>query len=105
MTRATTSAACLALATSLATCGALAAGAPASPAAAQEAGTTVVGERETALGLFLTPWQEEGPAALDHPPVLFDVAPSSVDADAYARSSRFERDLAGWRRARVEPGR
>jgi hypothetical protein len=69
------------------------------------AGTTVVGERETALGLVLTPWQDEAPAALDRPPALLDETPAPVDADAYARTNRFERDLAGWRRARVEHAR
>jgi hypothetical protein len=68
-------------------------------------GTTVVGERETALGLVLTPWPDEGPAPLDRPPALLDELPSPTDAEAHARSTRFERDLAGWRRARVEPSR
>ncbi|HKY90355.1 MAG TPA: hypothetical protein VJM11_04915 [Nevskiaceae bacterium] len=77
-----------------------AAGAPAT-----DEGTTVVGERETALGLVLTPWPDEGPAALDRPPSLLDEAPAPVDADAYGRAVRIERDLAGWRRARVEPSR
>lgn len=70
-----------------------------------EDGTTVVGERETALGLVLTPWQDEGPAALDRPPALLDEEPAGIDPGAYARASRFERDLAGWRRARVEHSR
>jgi hypothetical protein len=68
-------------------------------------GTTVVGERETALGLVLTPWQDEGPAALDRPPALLDEPPATVDPGAYARAIRFEQDLVGWRRARVEYSR
>jgi hypothetical protein len=70
-----------------------------------DGGTTIMGERETALGLVLTPWQDEGPAALDRPPALLDEAPAPVDAGEYARTSGFERDMAGWRRARVEHAR
>lgn len=70
-----------------------------------DSGTTVMGERETALGLVLTPWQDEGPAPLDRPPALLDEAPTAVDAGDYARTHRFEADLAGWRRARVEHAR
>jgi hypothetical protein len=35
-------------------------------------GTTIVGEQETSLGLYLTPWKDEGPGDLGQPPVLFD---------------------------------
>lgn len=56
-----------------------------SPAAT--AGTTVVGEQDAAVGLFLAPWKNESRSELDRPPRLLDPDFAPVDAVGYARSA------------------
>lgn len=54
---------------------------------ATTAGTTVVGEQDAAVGLFLAPWKNESRGELDRPPGLLDPDFAPVDAVGYARSA------------------
>ncbi len=52
---------------------------------ASEAGTTIVGEQESAVGLFLTPWQDERASNVDRPPSR--LSPATPDAGSFAASA------------------
>lgn len=66
-------------------------------------GTTIVGEREAAVGLYLLPWREEAPSAIDRPPRPLMDAPAPLDAAAFARRVDSDEAEAAYRRVRVEP--
>lgn len=69
------------------------------------AGTTIVGERESDQGLYLTPWKEEHADDIDPPPGLLDVPPGPVDPRAFARQVRDAATLAAYRRELLQPNR
>lgn len=68
---------------------------------AAEAGTTIVGDRDSDLGLNLLPWKREHADSIDPPPGLYDVAPEMLDAQALARSVEDRQSLEAWRRQQL----
>ena len=71
-------------------------------APANEAGTTIVGEQESAVGLFLTPWQEERASDLDRPPSRLAPAVPATDAADFARSAAAYDNLQAYRREQLQ---
>ncbi|MGH8444387.1 MAG: hypothetical protein ACREVL_03920 [Solimonas sp.] len=80
-----------------------AAGAAGDVPAGASGGTTIVGERETAVGLYLMPWQEEAPSDIDRPPQFFDQPQQAIDATAFHARVEADAANAAYRRVRVEP--
>lgn len=72
---------------------------------APQAGVTILGDQDSALGLVLAPWKEETAADLDRPPALQDPEPEAVDAEAYARSLRYYQTGRAYRRERLQRNR
>lgn len=72
------------------------------PAAAPEIGTNIVGERDTAVGLYLVPWREESASDMDRPPRLYDVPLQPLDADAFAARVHTQETIAAYRRSRSD---
>ena len=69
-------------------------------APAPEAGTTIVGEQESAIGLFLTPWQDERASNLDRPPSR--LAPAAPAADSFAASAAAYESQWAYRREQLQ---
>ena len=67
----------------------------------QTTGTTIIGEREAAVGLYLTPWREERASDIDRPPRLFDPARHPLDAAGFEREVEVRESIEAYRRARV----
>ena len=53
----------------------------------QQRGTTIVGEQEAAVGLYLAPWKNEQPAEVSRPPGLYDPVPAPLDTAGHARAA------------------
>lgn len=71
------------------------------PAAAPSLGTTIVGERDTAVGLYLTPWREEAASDIDRPPRLYEPPLRALEAEAFARDVEVRESIEAYRRARL----
>lgn len=70
-----------------------------------EAGTTIVGERDSDVGLYLTPWKEEHPDNIDPPPSLLDEPPQPLDPRGFARQVRDAATVTAYRREQRLPNR
>lgn len=76
--------------------------APGKPAAPGErgvhkaaAGTTVIGEQEAPIGLYITPWRNSAAAGgLDRPARLLDEALLPLDPDVFKRQVEYHRALS-----------
>jgi hypothetical protein len=71
---------------------------PIEPTAAPQtlpgAGTTVVGERETPIGLYIMPWrQSEAQGGLDRPARLLDEELRPLDPEVFRRQVEYHRAL------------
>ena len=76
-------------------------GAPAAPAQPTDGvhkaatGTTVVGEQESPIGLYITPWRNSAAAGgLDRPARLLDEALLPLDPDVFKRQVEYHRALS-----------
>ncbi|MEQ1439104.1 hypothetical protein AAG565_07055 [Fontimonas sp. SYSU GA230001] len=69
--------------------------------AADAEGTTIVGEREAAVGLYLAPWQGETASDVDRPPALHDVPPQSIDPQRFRRLADYDEAIRDYRRERL----
>ncbi len=58
------------------------------PAAAQ-VGTTIVGDQEAPLGLFLAPWKDASRSEVMDIPGLYDTPLDPVSPEGFARSARY----------------
>lgn len=74
-------------------------------AQAGEAGTTIVGERDSEVGLYLTPWKEEHADNIDPPPSLLDEPPQPLDAHSFAQHLRDAGTISAYRRELRQPNR
>lgn len=62
-----------------------------------EHGTTVVGEQEAPIGLYITPWRNSAAAGgLDRPARLLDEALMPLDPDEFSRYVNYNRALTQW---------
>ncbi|AXQ27570.1 hypothetical protein D0B54_02250 [Solimonas sp. K1W22B-7] len=77
-------------------------GVAAAEAPAAESGTTIVGEQESSVGLFLTPWQDERASDLDRPPSRLAPATPSLDATDFGRSAAAYETLLAYRREQLQ---
>lgn len=75
----------------------------AGPPPEESGGTTIVGERETAVGLYLLPWQEEAPSDIDRPPARFEMPAQAPDGERLRALSDADEANAAYRRVRTEP--
>lgn len=69
---------------------------------APQAGVTIMGDQDSALGLFLAPWKEESAAELGRPPAMSDPQPVAVDAQAYLRTHTYYETGRAYRRERLQ---
>jgi hypothetical protein len=72
------------------------------PAAKADAGTTIVGEQESAVGLTLLPWAEEYASDLDRPPLRHDEPAVALDAQGFARRSAYHAQRTAYRREKLQ---
>ncbi|MES0874926.1 hypothetical protein [Sinimarinibacterium thermocellulolyticum] len=75
--------------------------AAAAPDTAEPAGTTIVGEREAAVGLHLAPWQDEAAFDLDRPPGLHDVPLQALDPRRFELQADYDEAIRDYRRERL----
>lgn len=76
------------------------AGIPKKPAAGGvTAGTTIVGEQESAIGLYLTPWKDEHAAVMSRPPALLDEPAASGNSGLQSQPGSYN-DIAAYQRER-----
>jgi multidrug efflux pump subunit AcrA (membrane-fusion protein) len=68
---------------------------------ASAAGTTIIGEREAAIGLYLAPWQDEHASDLDRPPGLYDVPLQTLDVQRFRRQADYDEAIRDYRRERL----
>lgn len=74
--------------------------------AADDPGTTIMGDRDSALGLVLAPWKDETPAAdLDRPPVMQDPGSAALDEAAFARTTRYYETGRAYRSEKLQRNR
>lgn len=70
---------------------------PGKPGGIQKAttGTTVIGEQESPIGLYIMPWrQSQSQAGLDRPARLLDEALMPLDLDVFKRQVEYNRALS-----------
>lgn len=70
---------------------------PVRPGGVQKArtGTTVIGEQESPIGLYIMPWrQSQSQAGLDRPARLLDEALLPLDLDVFKRQVEYNRALS-----------
>lgn len=68
-------------------------------------GTTIVGERDTAVGLFVSPWQEQAASALETAPGPYDVPMQPVEIERFRRLADYDRVSRDYERERWLDGR
>ncbi len=78
----------------------------ASPAVADEPrtkiepGITIFGERDSPIGLFITPWKNAyADKRLSRPTLQLDEVPLPVDPDTFRRQLSYDRMTTGYRRS------
>ena len=75
--------------------------APVAPAGVEKAqtGTTVIGEQEAPIGLYIMPWrQSQAQAGLDRPARLLDEALLPLDPEVFKRQVEYHRALTQFQR-------
>lgn len=66
------------------------------------AGTTVVGDRESPIGLYITPWRNDAPeAALDRPARFLEEQLLPLDADVFRRQIEYYNTITSHLRPRA----
>jgi hypothetical protein len=70
-----------------------------------EPGTTIVGERDSDVGLYLTPWKEEHANDLDPPPGLLDQTLEPIDGASFGRNVRESATVTAYRREQMQRNR
>jgi hypothetical protein len=64
--------------------------------AADEAGTTIIGERESPIGLYIMPWRESPPeSGMDRPARLLQEKLLPVDEQVFIRQIEYHNALSG----------
>jgi hypothetical protein len=71
------------------------------PAVKTDTGTTVVGERESPIGLYITPWRNDAPEAeLDRPARFLEEELLPLDPDVFRRQVEYFNTITDHLRAR-----
>lgn len=66
----------------------------------KEAGVSViVGEQDSAMGLTLTPWNEEYATGLDQPPSLYRAPTAAINDSSLQRQTEYRDNLTSYRRS------
>ncbi|MDB5985756.1 MAG: hypothetical protein JWR16_809 [Nevskia sp.] len=82
---------------------------PAQPSAAVaegESGTTVVGDKEAPIGLYITPWKDGyAEHGLDRPARFVDVDTSPIDPDTFQRRINYYNVITDYREAHLASGK
>lgn len=66
------------------------------------AGTTVVGDRESPIGLYITPWRNDAPEAeLDRPARFLEEQLLPLDADVFRRQIEYYNTISSHLRPRA----
>lgn len=69
--------------------------------AEREAGTTIIGERESPIGLYITPWRNATPEKeLDRPARFLDEALMPLDPDVFRRQLEYYNTISDHLRSR-----
>lgn len=69
---------------------------PAQPSKGPGIGTTIVGERESPIGLYITPWRNAyAEADIDRPARLLQEPLLPIDEDVFLRQVEYHRALSG----------
>jgi hypothetical protein len=72
---------------------------------AGEAGTTIVGEQESPIGLYITPWKDEyAERGLDRPARLLDEELQPIDKATFARQVEYFDKISAYRKAKLAAG-
>ena len=66
-------------------------------------GTRIIGDEEAALGLTITPWQEESPVEMDRPPLLLEPGAEKINAAELRSRVRTQQTISAFRRSSVDP--
>lgn len=74
---------------------------PAASAPAETVGTTIYGDHEQALGLYLMPWKEEAASDIDRPPRLLQLSPKLGSAEAAESRAMLHDSINAFRHAQV----
>lgn len=70
----------------------------------EDGGTTIVGERESPIGLYITPWRDAySEQDIDRPARLLQVDMSPIDREVFARQVEYHKALT--ETGRRQPGR
>lgn len=68
---------------------------------AEASGTVIVGDRESPIGLFITPWREStAQADMDRPARLLEADLLPIDEPVFVRQIEYHRALSGALRSR-----
>ncbi len=62
-------------------------------------GTTIMGEQESAVGLYLMPWQGEAPIETDRPPALVSEPLQAIDSAQFDARVQTSQTIAAFRRS------
>lgn len=80
------------------------AGAPAQSDETEVFGTTIFGDQEAPIGLYITPWKESyAERGLDRPARLFDEAIEPIDRATFQRQLAYWRELTRYRQTHQAP--
>lgn len=67
-------------------------------------GLTIMGDRETPLGLFITPWKNAYPPQReDRPALLVDETARPLDAETFRRQSNYDEAFSTYRKTGALP--
>lgn len=70
-----------------------------------EAGTTIVGDSESPIGLYITPWKDEyAERGLDRPARLLDEELQPIDKATFARQVEYFQKIDAYRKAKLAAG-
>lgn len=71
----------------------------------EELGTTIIGDRESPLGLYITPWHNANPEeGIDRPARLLEEEPLPIDPATFRRQLDYHTALSAHRAKSPEPG-
>lgn len=77
---------------------------PRTAAKPENSGTTIIGERESPIGLYITPWRNAAAEAdIDRPARLLSVQLEALDRKVFARQVEYHEALTAAQKAKTGP--